>query len=46
MTSAQTSDGLEDYFQPLGREFAKILEENFWDLVLKSDPSPQEEEWV
>lgn len=39
------SDGWEDYLQPLGQPFAQILEDNFWDLVLKSDP-PSEEEWV
>lgn len=40
-TCVQTSDGLEDYFQQLPKEFAQVLEDNFWDLVLKS-----EEEWV
>lgn len=45
MTNTTTSDDGEDYLQPLGHPFAQILEENFWDLVLKSDP-PNEEESV
>lgn len=26
---------LKDYQEPLGEEFDKIIEENFWELVLK-----------
>lgn len=37
MTCAQTSDSSEDYFQQLPKEFSEVLEENFWDLVLKSE---------
>ena len=28
------------FMQPLGYEFAKVIEENFWNLVIR------EEEWV